>query len=52
MEARERSGTGRRPAGPDCGDCLTHAGASVSGRPLRCVGAGFPQTDHALVDQG
>lgn len=50
VEAYERFGKGRHPAGLNFGDCLTYAIASVSGEPLLCVGEDFPETDVALVD--
>lgn len=50
VEAFERFGKGRHPAGLNFGDCLTYAIANVSGRPLLCVGDDFPRTDLILVD--
>lgn len=50
VEAFERFGEGRHPAGLNFGDCLTYAIANVSGRPLLCVGDDFPRTDLILVD--
>ncbi|KAA5830148.1 type II toxin-antitoxin system VapC family toxin [Saccharopolyspora hirsuta] len=50
VEAYERFGKGRHPAGLNFGDCLTYAVAWVSGRPLLCVGDDFPKTDLVLVE--
>ena len=44
-----RYGKSRHPAGLNFGDCLTYAVAKLSGLPLLCVGADFPQTDLTLV---
>ncbi|MEU5851513.1 type II toxin-antitoxin system VapC family toxin [Saccharopolyspora shandongensis] len=49
VEAYERFGKGRHPAGLNFGDCLTYAVACVTGRPLLCVGDDFPRTDVVLA---
>jgi ribonuclease VapC len=50
VEAYERFGKGRHPAGLNFGDCLTYAVAAVAGEALLCVGDDFPKTDLALAD--
>jgi ribonuclease VapC len=50
VEAFERFGKGRHPAGLNFGDCLTYAVAAVEGEALLCVGDDFPKTDLAVVD--
>ena len=50
VEAFERFGKGRHPAGLNFGDCLTYAMSSASGEPLLFVGNDFPKTDLSLVD--
>lgn len=45
VSAYARFGKGRHPAGLNFGDCLTYAVAHLTGQPLLCVGADFPQTD-------
>jgi ribonuclease VapC len=45
VEAYRRFGKGRHPAGLNFGDCLTYAGASVTGEALLFVGDDFARTD-------
>lgn len=45
MEAFERFGKGRHPAGLNLGDCFAYATASVAGDALLYVGRDFEQTD-------
>ncbi|RCW39529.1 ribonuclease VapC [Halopolyspora algeriensis] len=49
VDAYERFGKRRHPAGLNFGDCLTYATASVAGEPLLCTGDDFPETDLALA---
>lgn len=49
VDAYERFGKRRHPAGLNFGDCLTYATASVAGEPLLCIGDDFPETDLALA---
>lgn len=50
LDAFNRFGKGRHPAGLNFGDCLTYAIASVADEPLLCVGDDFPQTDLKLAE--
>jgi ribonuclease VapC len=45
VEAFRRFGKGQHPAGLNFGDCLTYAGAHVSGEALLFVGDDFGRTD-------
>jgi ribonuclease VapC len=45
VEAFRRFGKGRHPAGLSFGDCLTYAGAHVTGEALLFVGDDFARTD-------
>jgi ribonuclease VapC len=49
VEAFERFGKGRHPAGLNLGDCFSYASARLARRPLLCLGDDFPQTDLAVV---
>lgn len=50
IDAFNRYGKGRHPAGLNFGDCLTYAVAKVAAEPLLCVGDDFPRTDLTLVE--
>jgi ribonuclease VapC len=45
VNAYERFGRGRHPAGLNFGDCLCYATAKLAGRPLLCLGKDFGMTD-------
>jgi ribonuclease VapC len=45
MEAFDRYGKGRHPAGLNLGDCMAYATARVAGEPLLYVGDDFARTD-------
>jgi ribonuclease VapC len=45
VEAFRRFGKGQHPAGLNFGDCLTYAGAHVTGEALLFVGDDFARTD-------
>lgn len=45
VDAFERFGKGRHPAGLNFGDCMSYAVARLANRPLLCIGNDFPQTD-------
>jgi ribonuclease VapC len=49
LDAFERFGKGRHPAGLTFGDCLTYATARLAGEPLLAVGNDFSVTDLELV---
>ncbi len=49
IEAWQRFGRGRHPAGLNFGDCLAYATARLAGRPLLCKGDDFSKTDIALA---
>ena len=49
IDAFERFGKGRHPAGLNFGDCLTYAMARLAGQSLLCLGDDFPETDLSLV---
>jgi ribonuclease VapC len=49
LDAFQRYGKGRHPAGLNFGDCLTYAVAKMSGFPLLFTGSDFSQTDLACV---
>jgi ribonuclease VapC len=49
LDAWERFGRGRHPAGLNLGDCLAYAAARVAGLPLLAKGDGFPLTDVELA---
>ncbi|MBV9847765.1 MAG: type II toxin-antitoxin system VapC family toxin [Kutzneria sp.] len=50
LDAFQRFGKGRHPAGLNFGDCLTYAVASVANEPLLFVGKDFSLTDLKLVE--
>jgi ribonuclease VapC len=50
VDAFQRYGKGRHPAGLNFGDCLTYATARLSGLPLLFAGTDFSQTDLPSVD--
>ena len=50
VDAFERFGKGRHPAGLNFGDCLSYATAKLSRQPLLCVGDDFARTDLDLAD--
>ena len=45
LEAFDRFGKGRHPAGLNFGDCFAYACARLAGAPLLYKGDDFPQTD-------
>ena len=45
LDAFERYGKGRHPAGLSMGDCFAYACARTHGAPLLCKGDDFPRTD-------
>ena len=47
VDAYERYGKGRHPAGLNFGDCMSYAVAHVARQSLRYVGNDFAQTDLA-----
>ena len=49
VDAFERFGKGRHPAGLNFGDCMSYAVARVANRPLLCIGNDFPRTDLPLA---
>ena len=49
LDAFERFGKGRHPAGLNLGDCLTYATARLAQEPLLAVGGDFAQTDLEVV---
>jgi ribonuclease VapC len=49
IEAWQRFGRGRHPAGLNFGDCLAYATARLAGRPLLCKGEDFSRTDLTLA---
>jgi len=49
VDAWQRFGKGRHPAGLNFGDCFSYALAKYSGTPLLYKGADFAQTDIARV---
>ncbi len=49
IEAFQRFGKGRHPAGLNMGDCFAYARARQSDLPLLCKGNDFPRTDIALA---
>ncbi|HEY4640218.1 MAG TPA: type II toxin-antitoxin system VapC family toxin [Thermoanaerobaculia bacterium] len=49
LDAFERFGKGRHPAGLNFGDCMTYATASLARQPLLCRGDDFRKTDIPLV---
>ena len=49
VDAFDRFGKGRHPAGLNFGDCLSYALASLSNQPLLAVGEDFAQTDLDLA---
>ncbi len=50
VEAFQRFGKGRHPAGLNLGDCHSYATASIARESLLFVGNDFTQTDLKLVD--
>ena len=49
IEAFDRFGKGRHPAGLNLGDCFAYACARRAGVPLLCKGNDFPRTDIVLA---
>jgi ribonuclease VapC len=49
LDAFERFGKGRHPAGLNLGDCMSYAVAQVANRPLLCIGNDFTRTDLPLA---
>lgn len=49
VDAFERFGKGRHPAGLNFGDCMSYAVARLADRPLLFVGNDFPRTDLPLA---
>jgi ribonuclease VapC len=49
VEAYQRFGRGRHPAGLNYGDCLSYATARLAGQPLLFVGEDFGRTDVAVA---
>ena len=45
VEAFQRFGRGRHPAGLNFGDCMSYAVATVAGLPLLFTGQDFARTD-------
>ncbi len=45
VDAFQRFGKGRHPAGLNLGDCLTYATARLANQPLLCTGRDFARTD-------
>lgn len=45
VNAFERFGKGRHPAGLNFGDCMSYAVARLADRPLLCIGNDFVRTD-------
>lgn len=52
VDAFERFGKGRHPAGLNFGDCLAYAVATLADQPLLCVGEDFRRSDLRTVDVG
>ncbi len=49
LEAFRNYGTGRHPAGLNCGDCFSYALAKICGEPLLFKGDDFARTDVDLA---
>ena len=49
LDAFNRYGKGRHPAGLNLGDCFTYATARAAGEPLLCLGDDFALTDLEVV---
>jgi ribonuclease VapC len=49
LDAFERFGKGRHPAGLNFGDCMSYAVARLAGVALLCTGDDFARTDAPLV---
>lgn len=49
LDAYQRFGRGRHPAGLNFGDCLSYATARLVRQPLLCVGQDFARTDLVLA---
>ena len=45
LDAFQRFGKGKHPAGLNLGDCFSYAVASLADQPLLCVGDDFRKTD-------
>jgi ribonuclease VapC len=45
LDAFQRFGKGKHPAGVSLGDCFSYAVASLADQPLLCVGGDFRKTD-------
>jgi len=49
VDAYEKFGKGRHPAGLNFGDCMSYATARLADQPLLCVGDDFAKTDLVLA---
>lgn len=49
VDAFQRFGTGRHPAGLNFGDCLTYAIACLADQSLLCLGVDFAKTDLSVI---
>lgn len=49
LDAFQRFGKGRHPAGLNFGDCLAYATAKLADQPLLCAGVDFAKTDLRLA---
>jgi ribonuclease VapC len=49
IDAFQRFGKGRHPAGLNFGDCMSYATARLADQPLLCAGAEFAKTDLRLA---
>jgi ribonuclease VapC len=49
LDAFNRFGKGRHPAGLNLGDCFSYAVASLAEQPLLCIGDDFRKTDLAVL---
>jgi ribonuclease VapC len=48
VDAYQRFGKGRHPAGLNFGDCMSYATARLADQPLLCAGTDFAKTDLRL----
>jgi ribonuclease VapC len=49
LDAFNRFGKGKHPAGLNLGDCFSYAVASLAEQPLLCIGDDFRKTDLAVL---
>jgi ribonuclease VapC len=49
VDAFQRFGKGRHPAGLNFGDCMSYATAKLADQPLLCSGSDFARTDLQLA---